>query len=110
MLDDSASTADASQKGICRSSASLRPSPTRPERRPDRGFLWRLSELVPRHGSALLGDQVGEHEPTLAPRKAALVDRHAVGFHRDPAREENLQLQALAILLRTSCLDLGAPS
>ena len=58
-------------------------------------------------GSALLGDQVGEQQPALPPRKARLVDHDAVGLDCDPTCEENLQPDLLAFFLPAFCLDLG---
>ena len=53
----------------------------------------RLGELVARHRSALLGHEVGEQEPTLAPEELRIVDHHAVGLQCDPTSEEDPQLQ-----------------
>ncbi len=55
----------------------------------------------------MFGDEVGEQEPALAPRKACLVDDHIIDLECDPTREENLQLTppnvSLASILPGSC-------
>ena len=52
----------------------------------------RLRELFAWHRSALLGHEIGKQEPTLPPREALLVDRHAVCLDCDSTREKNFQL------------------
>src|SRR6266511_4565958 len=68
----------------------------------------RVRELVPWHCSPLLGNQVGEQEPTLPRRKALLAREHAAGLDRDSTCKENLQLQCAAHFLPKYCSYLGA--
>ena len=53
----------------------------------------RLRQLIPRHGSAALGHQVGEQEPTLPSGKARLVDGSAVGLQGHTTQQRNPWLQ-----------------
>jgi len=70
-----------------------------------------LGELVPRQGPALLARQVGEDESPLTPRKAFLLDKHAIGVDRDPAGQRDGEAHpVLAVLLPRAFRHLASPS